>query len=70
MDHEVVPRQCESVDWLMNSSRDHVLRFTPKEKMAEGVWRSRSPKYNFQGLYMHCHGPSGFMVREAREVDW
>jgi hypothetical protein len=23
MDHEVVPRPCKSVDWLLNSSHDH-----------------------------------------------
>ena len=42
MDHEVVPRQSKSVDWLLNSSRDN-FGFTLKKKMAKG----RGPQFLF-----------------------
>ena len=48
MDHNVGPWRCKSIDWLLNSSG--ATSIYTKEKMAEGPWRSRSPKYNFQGL--------------------
>ena len=70
MDHEVELGGCKSVDWLMNISHDH-FGYT-KEKWAEGPWRSRSPKYNFQGIinaltwFTGFCGEGGGMVGKCR----
>ena len=56
MHHEVGPGRCKSVDWLLNSSWD----LYTKEKMVEGPWRSRSPKYSFQDIINALTWSNGF----------
>ena len=45
MDHELAPRLSKAADWLLKLSWHNFGLH--HEKMAEGPWRSRSPKYNF-----------------------
>ena len=65
VDPEVVPWPSKSVDWLSNSSPDNFSY--SKEKMSEGPWRSRSPKYNFKILMNALTWPNGFCNWERQE---
>ena len=63
--HEVVSKIC---DWLLNSSWDHFSLHHGKKKCKSdhGTWGPH--KAYFQVYIIHCHGPTCYVMGEAKEV--
>jgi hypothetical protein len=64
MDHEVGPGLYKAVDWML--SCPGTTSVYTKKKMAEGPWRSRSPKYKFLGLINALTWSNGFCVERGK----
>jgi hypothetical protein len=69
MDHEVVPRPWKFCEWLLKLV-SRPLPFTPRSKCQSDheVWGPRKP-YS-KAYIIHCHGPTCFVLGEAKEVLW
>ena len=69
MDYEVVPRSYKICAWLLNSSWDHfVLHLAKKCGSDYGIQGLQ--KIYFKAYIIHWHGPTGFVLREAKELLW
>ena len=69
MDHEVIPIPYKIRDWLLNSFWDYFgLHKKIKCQSDHGV---RGPQKTYLKAYIiHSHGPTGFVMGEAKEVFW
>ena len=70
MDQIVVPRPCETCDWLLSLSW-FTLQFTPRKKNTKVTMEFEVPKrHNIVDLHYPLNTPTGFAVGEAKEVLW
>ena len=70
MDHEVIPRPCKGVDWLLNSSWDHFgLHQGNKCQSGYEGWGPQETYFKAH-IIIYWHGPTDFAVREVEEVVW
>jgi hypothetical protein len=68
MDHEDVPCSPKLRDWPLNSPGDHTTLNYMKERIYVIVELEVPKKACFYIYVNCCPGPTGFAVREAKEV--
>jgi hypothetical protein len=69
MDYEIVPRPRKIYDWLLNSSRYHFGLHQDKTCQSDhGGWGPHMTY--FKAYIIQWHGPTSFVVGEAKEVLW
>jgi hypothetical protein len=67
MDHEVVPRPSKRCDWTLKLSRDDLGLHQGKNGRV--ITEVEVHKFFFFFAYsIHCHGPTGFPLGQAKEV--